>query len=165
MSSLLPSLHYPFIVTLLLLILPLLPIITCYQVGNLQMLHFSPQAPISGLAWRGRRREAQLDRVVCFLCLSQPTLGLAQRVLRRGCLRNGESAFHRLWESPTASARKPWRKGIWTTSLHPCASRHQVLADGGLAGRTAAAAGSGGSCWQYQECSQATPSPSWVLCC
>ena len=34
---------------------------------------------------------------------------------------------------------------------------------GGLAGRTAAAAGSGWTCWRSQECS--APSPTRVLCC
>ena len=61
-------------------------------------------------------------REVCFLRFSQSTSGLARRGRRRGSLRNGESAFHRLWESPTASARRQWRRGIWTKSLHPCSS-------------------------------------------
>ena len=42
---------------------------------------------------------------------------------------------------------------------HPLGS----CSGGGLAGRTVAAAGYGGSCWRSQECS--APSPSQVLCC
>ena len=100
---------------------------------------------------------------VCFFCFSQPTSGLARRGRQRGTQVDGKFAFHRLWESPTTSARRQWRLGIWTKSLHPCASRHRVRADGGLAGRTAAAAGSCWTCWRSQECS--APSPSRVLCC
>ena len=40
---------------------------------------------------------------------------------------------------------------------------HDSCSGGGLAGRTAAAAGSCWTCWRYQECS--APSPSRVLCC
>ena len=100
---------------------------------------------------------------VCFFCFSQPTSGLARRERQRGTQVDGKFAFHRLWESPTTSARRQWRLGIWTKSLHPCASRHRVRADGGLAGRTAAAAGSCWTCWRSQECS--APSPFRVLCC
>ena len=101
--------------------------------------------------------------------LWQPTsglAGLARRRRRRGGLRDGECTLHCLSESPTGTvsglARRRRRRGIWTKELHPCASRRRLRADDGLAGRTAAAAGSGRSCWRSQECS--APSPSRVLC-
>ena len=37
--------------------------------------------------------------------------------------------------------------------MHPCASHHRARADGGLAGRTVAAAGSCRTCWRFQESS------------
>ena len=84
-------------------------------------------------------------REVCFQRLSQSTSGLARRGRREGRPTKRGVCFSWSWESPTASARRHWRRGIWTMSLNPCASRIRVRADGGLAGRTAAAAGSGGS--------------------
>ena len=119
----------------------------CTAGRGICFLRLSP--PTSGLARRRRWRGAQLDRGFAFFAsrrrlrawpgggggrvcrwmeslLFMPPRGLARRGRRRGGIRNGESGFHRLWESPTASAWRQWRRGIWTKSLHPCASRQRA---------------------------------------
>ena len=63
-----------------------------------------PLAAIFGPGPGGAAEGCAGGREVCFLRFSQSTSGLARRGRRRGSLRNGGSAFHRLWESPTALA-------------------------------------------------------------
>ena len=150
-------------------------------------LHLSPLT--SGLARRRRREFAFYNAPRCrrqlrtwrrgggggvhswtWSLLSTPlaaNFGAGPEARRRGGLRDGEPAFHRLSESPNGSglARRQWRRGIWTKSLRPCASRRRLRADGRLAGpgRTVATAGSCWPCCRSQECS--APSPSRILHC
>ena len=88
--------------------------------------------------------------------------GLARRRQRRGCLRDGEFAFI-VYPIASGLAWRRWRRGIWTKSLHPFAPYSLLSTYEGLAGRSAAAAGSCGSCWRSQECS--SKSPPRGLCC
>ena len=114
-------------------------------------------------------------REVGFLSLLPPTSGLA-RVRRRkqpGQSRSRAAAYetgslHRIL-FPSRPLLRAWVGGVGggarlgTKSLLPCASRHRLRADGGLARSTAAAAGSCWTCWRSQECSAL--SPSRLLCC
>ena len=125
---------------------------------GVSFLRLSP--PTSGLGRRGRRRGAQplnwtgsllsrslaadfwpgqeraaeggaAGRVVCFLGLLPPTLGLARRGRRRGGLRDRESAFSRwavitclawlaLWPSWCHNGGQPSVLRPASSTAHPC---------------------------------------------